>query len=111
MFIGRREYLADLETLWRKRTSSIVACRGRRRIGKSTLIREFARRMCTRARMGPSVPGRTATMKFARYLVAWNLEAAVEGFVQTAPSRSARMATIVARLRDVTALNPAPVPP
>ncbi len=44
MFIGRREYLADLETLWRKRTASIVACRGRRRIGKSTLIREFARR-------------------------------------------------------------------
>lgn len=44
MFIGRREYLSDLETLWRKRTSSIVACRGRRRIGKSTLIREFARR-------------------------------------------------------------------
>ena len=44
MFIGRREYLSDLETLWRKRTSSIVVCRGRRRIGKSTLIREFARR-------------------------------------------------------------------
>ena len=31
-------------SLWRKRTSSIVACRGRRRIGKSTLFREFARR-------------------------------------------------------------------
>lgn len=36
--------MEDLETLWRKRTASIVACRGRRRIGKSTLIREFARR-------------------------------------------------------------------
>lgn len=44
MFIGRREELQDLETLWRKRTSSIVACRGRRRIGKSTLFREFASR-------------------------------------------------------------------
>lgn len=43
-FIGRRELLDDLEALWRKRTSSIVVCRGRRRIGKSTLIREFARR-------------------------------------------------------------------
>lgn len=43
-FIGRREYLEDLESLWRKATSSLVACRGRRRIGKSTLIREFARR-------------------------------------------------------------------
>ena len=44
MFIGRKEYLDDLESLWRKRTSSIVACRGRRRIGKSTLFRDFARR-------------------------------------------------------------------
>ena len=44
MFIGRKEYLDDLESLWRKRSSSIVACRGRRRIGKSTLFREFARR-------------------------------------------------------------------
>lgn len=44
MFVGRKEILLDLETLWRKRTSSIVACRGRRRIGKSTLVREFARR-------------------------------------------------------------------
>ena len=43
-FVGRREYLDDLESLWRKATSSLIACRGRRRIGKSTLIREFARR-------------------------------------------------------------------
>lgn len=43
-FVGRTEYLDDLESLWRKRTSSLVACRGRRRIGKSTLFREFARR-------------------------------------------------------------------
>ena len=43
-FIGRKEYLDDLESLWRKATSSLIACRGRRRIGKSTLIREFARR-------------------------------------------------------------------
>ena len=44
MFIGRKEYLDDLSSLWRKRASSIVACRGRRRIGKSTLFREFAKR-------------------------------------------------------------------
>jgi len=43
-FIGRREQLDDLQMLWRKQTSSLVAVRGRRRIGKSTLIREFARR-------------------------------------------------------------------
>ncbi len=44
MFIGREAELQDLTSLWRKRTSSIIACRGRRRIGKSTLFREFARR-------------------------------------------------------------------
>ena len=44
MFIGRKDILEDLESLWRKRNSSLVACRGRRRIGKSTLFREFARR-------------------------------------------------------------------
>lgn len=44
MFIGRKHYLEDLESLWRKSTSSLVACRGRRRIGKSTLFREFAKR-------------------------------------------------------------------
>ena len=43
-FFGRKEYIEDLTSLWRKQTSSIVACRGRRRIGKSTLFREFARR-------------------------------------------------------------------
>lgn len=43
-FIGRTEFMDDLASLWRKRTSSLVACRGRRRIGKSTLFREFSRR-------------------------------------------------------------------
>ena len=44
MFFRRETELLDLMSLWRKRSSSIVACRGRRRIGKSTLFREFARR-------------------------------------------------------------------
>ena len=43
MFIGRERELASLALLLEKGTSSIVACRGRRRIGKSTLIKEFAR--------------------------------------------------------------------
>ena len=43
-FVGRESYLEDLSSLWRKATSSLIACRGRRRIGKSTMIREFARR-------------------------------------------------------------------
>ena len=43
-FLGRENELESLRMLLDKQSSSIVACRGRRRIGKSTLIREFARR-------------------------------------------------------------------
>ena len=42
MFVGRTEYLEDLATLWKKGVPSLVACRGRRRVGKSTLFRQFA---------------------------------------------------------------------
>lgn len=41
-FFGRSELLKQLGDLWQKRTSSFVTCRGRRRIGKSTLIGRFA---------------------------------------------------------------------
>jgi len=41
-FFGRTDILENLEALWGKRVSSLVTCRGRRRIGKSTLIRKFA---------------------------------------------------------------------
>lgn len=44
MFIGREEELAILSQLWGKSCSSLVTCRGRRRIGKSRLIEEFALR-------------------------------------------------------------------
>ena len=44
MFYGREEDLTDLNDLWKKRTASLVTCKGRRRIGKSTLVEEFARR-------------------------------------------------------------------
>ena len=48
MFIGREEDLSQLSGLWDKRVASLVTCRGRRRIGKSTLVEEFARRSgCT----------------------------------------------------------------
>ena len=43
-FFGRESELKQLDGLWEKRGSSLVTCRGRRRIGKSTLIEEFARR-------------------------------------------------------------------
>ena len=38
MFVGREKELESLSLLLDKRTASLVACRGRRRIGKSTLI-------------------------------------------------------------------------
>ena len=41
-FYGRTELLQQLHDLWGKRVSSLVTCRGRRRIGKSTLIERFA---------------------------------------------------------------------
>ena len=44
MFFGRESQLEQLEALWGKSVSSFVTCRGRRRVGKSTLIEEFARR-------------------------------------------------------------------
>ena len=44
MFVGRQEDLALLTGMWDKRVASLVTCRGRRRVGKSTLIEEFAKR-------------------------------------------------------------------
>ena len=44
MFFGREDQIRQLEALWDKRVSSFVTCRGRRRVGKSTLVEEFARR-------------------------------------------------------------------
>ena len=42
-FIGRTEELATLARLLNKRSASLVIVKGRRRIGKSRLIREFAK--------------------------------------------------------------------
>lgn len=44
MFFGREQDIQELLALWNKRVSSLITCRGRRRIGKSTLIKEFARK-------------------------------------------------------------------
>jgi len=44
MFIGREDELAGLQELWKRPGARLVTCRGRRRIGKSTLFGEFARR-------------------------------------------------------------------
>ena len=42
MFYGRNEQLEQLKRLLYKQVGSFVTCRGRRRVGKSTLIEKFA---------------------------------------------------------------------
>ena len=42
MFFGREEILEQLDAQLASPIASLVTCRGRRRIGKSTLIEEFA---------------------------------------------------------------------
>ena len=41
-FIGRKKELEDLNRLLKKKSASLAVIRGRRRIGKSRLIKEFA---------------------------------------------------------------------
>jgi AAA+ ATPase superfamily predicted ATPase len=62
-FIGRKEGLTSLHDLTRKKTSSLVALRGRRRIGKSRLIEEFARQRknCRFLPFSGLVPSSTTT--------------------------------------------------
>ena len=43
-FYGRETELMELDELWGKPGASLVVCRGRRRIGKSTLVEQFAKR-------------------------------------------------------------------
>lgn len=43
IFVGRKEELQDLSLLLKKKTASLVVVQGRRRIGKSRLIQEFAK--------------------------------------------------------------------
>ncbi len=43
LFVGRDSERAEFQQLLRKETASLVVCEGRRRIGKSTFVRECAR--------------------------------------------------------------------
>jgi AAA+ ATPase superfamily predicted ATPase len=43
MFVGRECELNRLANLWKRKTASFVVVKGRRRIGKSRLIEEFAK--------------------------------------------------------------------
>lgn len=71
-FIGRGEELALLEGLFKKNVANLVIIQGRRRIGKSRLVDEFARKKRYYAFAGlPPSPETTAQMQrdeFARKL-------------------------------------------
>lgn len=74
MFFGRENVLEEMLALWDKRVSSLVTCRGRRRIGKSTLIAEFARKSGARfvciegLRPSPDVDNSVELAHFAEML-------------------------------------------
>lgn len=73
-FIGREKELESLLGLWGKRGASLVTCRGRRRIGKSRLIAEFALRTGARfihlegVRPQPGFSNEIELREFARQL-------------------------------------------
>ncbi len=75
-FFGRESEIGDLMALWGKRGGSLVTCRGRRRIGKSTLIEVFAKRSKARfikiegVRPKPEYSDKTELKTFARELAA-----------------------------------------
>lgn len=59
-FIGRKKELESLELLLKKKSSSMVVIRGRRRVGKSRLIKEFVSNKKSWVFSGiPPVPGIT----------------------------------------------------
>ena len=77
MFIGREAQLEELSGLWGRDSGVLVTCRGRRRIGKSTLIEEFAARtadnfisidgLAPRKRMSDDVQRKHFCEKIAEY--------------------------------------------
>lgn len=43
LFVGRQDELERMNALFHKKTGSLVVLKGRRRIGKSRLVQEFAK--------------------------------------------------------------------
>ena len=74
MFFGRKEELQDFDRLWALSGSSLAVCRGRRRVGKSSLVEEFARRSKVRfiklegIAPGENVDNETQLEAFSRQL-------------------------------------------
>lgn len=68
-FYGRKEELARLGRLLKKKTSSLVVIKGRRRIGKSRLILEFSKDMKTFIFTGLPPTGHTTEQTQREYFV------------------------------------------
>lgn len=66
MFVGRKEELGQLESLLAKEAASLVVIRGRRRIGKSTLVQEFGKRFYSYFEFSGLPPERKATAQDQR---------------------------------------------
>jgi len=64
MFLGRRSELSRLARLKRLKKASLVVIKGRRRVGKSTLVQEFAKAKQLMSLSGlPPAPGITQQMQ------------------------------------------------
>lgn len=72
-FIGRETELKDLKRFLRKKTASMIVVRGRRRIGKSRLIEEFAKGMTLFTFTGLA-PNKQTTAQMQRDIFAKQLQ-------------------------------------
>ncbi|MDF3048352.1 MAG: Archaeal ATPase family protein [Candidatus Midichloriaceae bacterium] len=65
LFIGRKQELDKLNSLFKKKSASLVVVRGRRRIGKSTLIQQFGKQ-CTFYQFSGLAPTQATTAQVER---------------------------------------------
>lgn len=61
MFVGREHELSLLNELWIKKHAAFVVCKGRRRIGKSTLIQQFGKTADVFLEFQGAVPDKSIT--------------------------------------------------
>ncbi|MDR3623566.1 MAG: AAA family ATPase [Chlamydiales bacterium] len=69
-FVGRKKELQMLNELFKKKSASLVVIRGRRRIGKSRLAQEFAKKTLHYVFSGlPPTSGITSADQKEEYLL------------------------------------------
>jgi uncharacterized protein len=70
-FIGRSQELKTLEERWRSKSSELVVLYGRRRVGKTELIRRLARKKRTLFSVGTRSDARSQIRHFVEELARW----------------------------------------